>query len=134
MLVASGVLRSHASPTALHGHDGGLYQVRLVLSDDTGAHRRLLQVAKINEPNDSRMGSAESNRQLAKILVERNQHLAVLRSMGQNLVVARIGAPVTDPLDFMSSPFQLCLCAGPDAAIEQGLQAASSVMAGSIRS
>ena len=54
--------------------------------------------------------------------------------MGEDLIVARIGAPVPDPFHFVPSPLELVLCTGPDAAIEQELQAASSVMAGSMRS
>jgi hypothetical protein len=105
-----------------------------VFSDDTSANRRLLQVAKIDEPDDSGMGSTEGDGEPAEILVERYQYFAVLRCMGENLVVAWVGAPVPDPLHLMPGPLELVLCTGPDAAIEQELQAASSVMASSMRS
>lgn len=80
------------------------------------------------------MGSTKGNGELAEILVERYQYLAVLRCMSKDLVIAWIGVPVPDPLHLVPGPFELCLCTGPDAAIEQELQAASSVMAGSMRS
>ena len=105
-----------------------------MLGEDTSADRRLLQIAKIDEPDDSGMGSAEGDRELAEILVEGYEYLAILRCVGEDLVVAWIGAPVPDPLHLVPSSFELCLCTGPDAAIEQKLQAASSVMAGSTRS
>lgn len=109
-------------------------QVRLTLSDDTSANWRLLQVAKIDEPDDSGVSSAQSDRELAEILVERYEYSAVLRCMGEDLVVAWVGAPVSDPFHLVPGPLELVLCTGPDAAIEQELQAASSVMAGSMRS
>lgn len=74
------------------------------------------------------MGRAESDRERAEILVERDEDLAAFRSMSEDLFVAR--APVSDPLDRVPSPLKLRLCTGPDASIEQELQAASSVMAG----
>jgi len=105
-----------------------------VLGDDASADRRLLQVAKIDKPNDSSMGSAEGDRQLAEVLVEGDEYLAVLRCVGEDLVVAWIGAPVSDPLYLVPGALEFCFCSRPDAAIEQELQAASSVTAGSTRS
>jgi hypothetical protein len=58
----------------------------------------------------------------------------VLRGMGEDLFVARVGTPVSDPHHLVPGPLKLRLCTGPDASIEQELQAASSVMAGSTRS
>jgi hypothetical protein len=37
----------------------------------------MFEVAEINEPNDSSMSSAESDREFAEIFVERDKHLAV---------------------------------------------------------
>jgi hypothetical protein len=108
--------------------------MRFVLGDDASADRSLLEIPEINEPHDSRMASAQSNCKLTEILVERNDYLAVLRGMGEDLSIARIDRPFSNPLYFVSGPFELLLCAWPDAAIEQELQAASSVMAGSMRS
>ena len=105
-----------------------------MLSDRASADRRLLQVTKIDQPNEPGMGSAERNRELAEIFVESYEYLTVLRCVGEDLVIPRIGTPVPDPLHFVPGRLELILCAGPDAAIEQKLQAASSVMAGSIRS
>jgi hypothetical protein len=104
--------------------------MRFVLGDDASADRSLLEIPEINEPHDSRMASAQSNCKLTEILLERN----VLRGMGEDLSIARIDRPFSNPLYFVSGPFELLLCAWPDAAIEQELQAASSVMAGSMRS
>lgn len=105
-----------------------------MLGDNTCANPRLIKIAKIDQAHDSGMGSAEGNRELAEILVQRYQYLAVPRRMGKNLVVAWIGTPVPHPLHFVPDPFELRLCTGPDAAIEQEFQAAPSVMAGSMRS
>ena len=105
-----------------------------MLSNDTSANRRLLQIAKINEPHDSSMNGTEDDRKLAEILVERNEHLAVVRCMHEDLVVAWIGAPVPNPLHRVPGPFQLVFRTGPDTTVQQELQAASSVMAGSTRS
>lgn len=134
LFVASGIRQTHARSTALHGHDGGLLQIRLVLGDNASANRRLIQIAEIDEPDDTGMGSAERNRELAEILVERYQYLAVLRRMGKNLVVAWIGAPVPDAFHVVPGLLESLFRTRPDAATEQELQAASSVMAGSTRS
>ena len=105
-----------------------------MLSDGTSANWRLLQVAEIDQSDESGVGSAERNRKLAEIFVESYQDLAVLRCVGEDLIVAWIGAPVPYPLHFVPGRLQLVLYTGPDAAIEQELQAASPVMAGSMRS
>ena len=80
------------------------------------------------------MGSAENDRELAEILIEGYQHLAVLRCMSEDLVVSWIDTPVADPLHLVPGPAKLLFCTGPDTAIKQELQAASSVIAGSMRS
>ena len=134
MRVASRFRQTNTSATALHRYDGSLRQLRPALGDDTSADRRLFQITEVDESDDSGMGSAEGDRKLAEILVERYEHLAVLRCVGENLVVAWVGAPIPDPLHRVPGPFQLVLCTGPDAAVQQELQAASSVMAGSMRS
>lgn len=105
-----------------------------MLGDDTSAKRRLLQITEIDKPYNSGMGSAECDCELTKILVERYQHLAVLLRIGRIFAIARIGAPVPDPLCFVPGAFEFQLRAWPDAAIKQELQAASLVMAGSMRS
>lgn len=128
------IRQADSGPSAFHGHYGASRQFRVVLSDGTSAHRSLLKITKIDKPDDSGMGGAECDGEFAEILVKRYQHLAVLRRMPKNLFVARVSTPVADPLDFVPGPLQLIPCAGPDAAIEQELQAASSVMAGSMRS
>lgn len=117
--IAPRVRQSDASPAALHRHDGALRQVRLMFSDGVGANGRLLQVAKIHEPDDSCVCSSESYRELAEVLVERYEYLAVAGCVGEDFVVAWVGAPVSDPLHLMPGPLELRPCAGPDAAIEQ---------------
>ena len=77
---------------------------------------------------------AESDGQLAEILVERYQDLKVSRRMSEDLLIAGVAAPVADPLHFVAGSLELRLRTRPDAAIQQKLQAASSVMAGSTRS
>ena len=94
----------------------------------------LAQGSENRQAGRFRKGGAERDREFAEILVEGYQYLAVLRRMPKNLLIARVSTPITDPLYFMPVPLQLIPCAGPDAAIEQELQAASSVMAGSMRS
>jgi hypothetical protein len=54
--------------------------------------------------------------------------------MSEDRGVPRVGPPVSDPLHLVPGPFELRPRTGPDAAIEQELQADSSLMAGSIRS
>ena len=100
----------------------------------TQAQTGLLQIAKVDQPDDPGMGAAKGDRQLAEVLVKGDEYLAVLRRMSKDLVVAWIGAPVPNPLHRVPGPFQLVLCTGPDATVQQELQAASSVMAGSTRS
>lgn len=80
------------------------------------------------------MGCTQSDRELTEVFVQRHEHLIALRCPRKNLFVAWIGAPVSDPLHFMAGPLQFPFRPRPDAAIEQKLQAASSVMAGSMRS
>jgi hypothetical protein len=60
--------------------------------------------------------------------------LGVLRRVSENLIVARIGAPISDPFHFMPHTLEFWLRTWPDAVIQQELQAASSVMMGSTRS
>lgn len=128
------VRQTDANPTAFHGYDSPLRQVRLALGDDTSAYSGLLQITKIDEPDDSRVGRTEGNRKLAEILVERDQYLPVSCRVGKDFVVSWIGRPVTYPLHLVPGPFEIYLGAGPDATVEQELQAASPVTAGSTRS
>lgn len=121
-------------PAAFDSYDCTPGQVAFVLSNNARTNWGLLEVAKVDEADDSGVDGSEGNRKLAEILVERHQHLTALCSVGKNLVVTRVAAPVSNPLHLVPGPLKLCLCPGPHAAIEQKLQAASSVMAGSIRS
>jgi hypothetical protein len=105
-----------------------------MLGDDTNADRRLLQIAEIDEPDYSGMGGAKGNRKLTEIFVECYQDLPVSRCVGEDFVISGVGGPVPDLLHRVPGCFELHLCAGPDAAVQQELQAASSVMAGSMRS
>jgi hypothetical protein len=59
-----------------------------VLGNGTSANRGLFHVAKIDEPDDSGVGRAENDRELAEILIEGYQHLAVLRCMSEDLVIS----------------------------------------------
>ena len=80
------------------------------------------------------MASTERHGKLAEILVERYEDLGVLRRARENFVVAGIGAPISYPFHFMPRALELRFRAGPDAAVQQELQAASSVTMGSTRS
>jgi hypothetical protein len=118
----------------LDRHDRASRQIALVPHDDTCANCCLLRVAKIDEPDDPRMVSAKSNGELAEILIKGYQDLGVLCGVGENLIIPRICAPITDPFLFVSRALELWLRTRPDAVIQQELQAASSVMMGSTRS
>jgi hypothetical protein len=80
------------------------------------------------------MASTERNSEFSKILVEGDEHLSVLCCMSEDLVVARVGAPISHPFHLVPYALKLWLRTWPDAVIQQELQAASSVMMGSTRS
>jgi hypothetical protein len=61
----------------------------------------LLQITEIDQPNDAGVAGAERNSELAKILVEGDQHLRVLYGMGENLFIPRIGVPISHPFHLM---------------------------------
>lgn len=91
-------------------------------------------MSNVNEPNNPGVLVAESDSELAEVLIERDDDLSIAHRMGEDFLVARVGAPVAHPLDLVSRTFDLTLRAGPDAAIEQDFQAALSAMRGSTRS
>lgn len=105
-----------------------------MLADDARANRPLFQITKIDEPDDASMAGTERNSEFSKVLVEGDEHLGVLCGMSEDLVIAGIGAPISHPFHFVPSLLELRLRTGPDAVIQQELQAASSVMMGSTRS
>jgi hypothetical protein len=53
------------------------------------------------------MASTERNSEFSKILVEGDEHLSVLCCMSEDLVVARVGAPISHPFHLV--PYALKL-------------------------
>ena len=88
----------------------------------------------VHQANDPRVLAPECDYEFAEILVQRDDDLSVACGVGENFFVARIGGPITDPFDFMPRLFDLASRAGPDAAVEQNLQAAWSTIFGCTRS
>lgn len=132
--IATRVLQPNAGTPALHGHDSALSQFQFALGNGACTNSRLFAIANIDKPDDPGMSGAKRDREPAEILVERHQHLPGARRMGKDFVVPRIGRPVADPIHPMPGALEFRPGTRPDATVEQELQAASLVMAGSTRS
>ena len=87
-------------------------------------------MAHVNEANDSSLGAAERDGELPEILVQRDDDLALGKRTGKYFLVARVGIPGACPFDFVAGGGDRVFCARPDAAVEQNLQAAMSVIRG----
>jgi len=132
--IAARVLQPNAGTPALHGHDGALSQFQFALGNGADTNSRLFAIANIDKPDDPGMSGAKRDREPAEILVERHQYLPGARCMGKDFVVPWIGRPVADPIHLVPGALEFRPGARPDATVEQELQAAPLVIAGSTRS
>ena len=74
------------------------------------------------------------DRQLAEILVERDQDPTFPMRAGENLLVSRVLRPIAGPDDIVSRLLQLLSCATPHAGVEQKPHVPVSRITGSTRS
>ena len=58
-------------------HNGALREFRTVTTESSGTHRTLIVRTRVDESHDSRMWTSIQDRQLAEVLVERDQYLSV---------------------------------------------------------
>ena len=73
--------------------------------------------------------------ELAEVLVEGQQDLAMLGSVCQNLLVTGVGRPIGNPFDFVSGCLEVGGCTAPDTRIEKYPHPPEdSVRTGSMRS
>ena len=71
------VRRTDAHALLLGCHDGALLKFRPVTTENSATHRPLIMCTQVHESHDSSMWTSIQHRQLAEVLVERDQCLSV---------------------------------------------------------
>ena len=112
-----------------------LLELSTVAMESRGTHRALILRAQVHEPHDSSMRTSIQDRQLAEVLVERDQYPSLRGGRRQYLFIPRICRPVADPLDIVTRGAQDRGGPAPHTGVEQNLHdLEDSTSAGSMRS
>lgn len=125
---------SNAHAACFYGNDGSLGEFITILREHLLAHTALLARSDIDQAHDATVRQASSDRQFAKILIERDEYTLLPMRLGQDVFIARILGQITGPQHVMAGRLKFRLGSAPDASIEQQIHAADSILRGSIRS
>ena len=129
------IRRTDAHALHIGCHDGALLKFRPVTTENSGTHRPLVLRTQVHESYDSSMWTSMQHRQLAEVLVERDQCLSVRGCRRQDSFIPGILGPVADPLDIVTRGAQNSRGAAPHTGVEQNLhEPEDSTSAGSMRS
>jgi hypothetical protein len=90
--------------------------------------------ADVYQAHNAGVRDAPHDRQLAKILVQSDQHAALSVRAGQDLVVAGIFKPVTRPHDVVAGSLDLSARPALHSSIQEDTHRAASASAGATRS
>lgn len=93
---------AYANPIELGGNHSTPLEQATVAGENIHAHGDLLLCGKIDKPKYPRVQSSFEEDQCSKVLIQGDQHAAVLMCSVQNLIVARIPTPISNPDDVMA--------------------------------
>lgn len=111
--------RRCAAASRLHGHNGASSQLFSVLLDYRLANCALAFRRDPDQTYDTRVLVTTDNRQLAEVLVERDEDPLLSVSLLENLFVTRIRTGLSGVYCVVSRGYQLSLRATRNAGIEQ---------------
>lgn len=116
-------VRAHSDPPWLGGNDriGGKLRAESFKKLDTG--RALLARGETDESNNAGVGQATHDGQLAKVLIQGNQHAIFLECLCKDFLITRVTRPASAPDDIVTTCGKFGDRAAPHAAIKQQLQA-----------
>lgn len=106
-------------PSGLDGDNRAPLQILPIARQRVDSNRTLSLRAQRDEADYAAVGLPSHNRDLAEVLIQRDQHLGVLMRMGKNGGIAWILRPIGSRLDIMSGSNKHFARAAPDATIEQ---------------
>lgn len=88
------------------------------------ADQRLFASQETDEADNSAVRKLPHNGKLAEVLVERHKNAALSACPGQDLLVSRVGIPISCPDGVVAQAGELEGGPTPDAGVQQKLQAA----------
>ena len=117
------------------GHDRSPLKFRTVSTEGSSTDGPLKLCTQVHEPDDSAVWMSKHDSQLTEVLVQRDQHLAACGGCREDVLIARVRGPISDPLNLMTLGTQRRRGATPDTRIEQDLHPPEvPASAGSMRS
>lgn len=115
----SSVRRANASAEAFGGHDGAFREIVAVAREHIDAAGALFRGAGVNQADDSSMGLATKDSQLAEILVQRDDHAPFASCLLENRLITWIRRLVRHGGDVVSRGFDDGMHSAMDTAVQQ---------------
>jgi hypothetical protein len=107
--LCSGVLRTHPRTARLRGYESTSSEFVGVTTQNCQTCGRLLGSAVSNHAHNARVRLPSDDRQFTEVLVERENNLTSVLSVGQDCSITGVRRPIDDALDLVTG-FGECRC------------------------